>query len=49
MKIKFGSDDNLPLNKILKLHISTIAVRSVFQEDNKYHPQFLLDEHLYQL
>ena len=39
MKIKFGSDDNLPLCKILKLHNLTIAVKSVFQEDNKYYPQ----------
>ena len=39
MKIKFNSDDNLPLNKVLKLHNSTIVVRSVFQEDNKYYPQ----------
>ena len=31
MKIKFSSDDNLPLNKILKLHMLTIIVRSVFQ------------------
>ena len=39
MKIKFNSDDNLPLNKILKLHNSAIVVRSVFREDNKYYPQ----------
>ena len=36
MKIKFNSDDNLSLNKLLKLHMLTIIVRSVFQEDNKY-------------
>ena len=30
MKIKFISDDNLPLNKILKLHNLTIIVRSFF-------------------
>ena len=35
MKIKFNSDDNLPLNKILKLHNLTVIVRSVFQKDNK--------------
>ena len=37
MKIKFNSHDNLPLNKILKLHNSTIVVKSVFQEENKYY------------
>ena len=36
IKIKFNSDDNLPLNKILKLYMLTVIVRSVFQEDNKY-------------
>ena len=44
MKIKFNSDDNLPLNKILKLHMLTIIVRSVFEEDGKYYPQTFLDE-----
>ena len=39
MKIKFNSDDNLPLNEILKLHNLTVVVRSVFQENNKYYPQ----------
>ena len=36
MKIKSNPDDNLPLNKILKVHDLTIVVRSVFQEDKKY-------------
>ena len=31
MKIKFNSDDNLPLNKTLKLHNITIIIRSVFE------------------
>ena len=39
MKIKFNSDYNLPLNKILKIHICTIVIRSVFEEDGKYYPQ----------
>ena len=39
MKIKFNSDDNLLLNKILKLHNMTIVIRSVFQEDDKHYPQ----------
>ena len=44
MKIKFNSDDDLPLNKILKLYDLTKVVRSVLQEDNKYYPQVFLDE-----
>ena len=49
MKIKFNSDDNLSLNKILKLHMLTVIVRSVFQADNKYYPHVFLDECLYEL
>ena len=30
MKIKFSSDDDLPLNKPLKCHAMTIIIRSVF-------------------
>ena len=44
MKIKFSSDDDLPLNKILKLHMLTIIVRSIFEEHGKYYPQIFLDE-----
>ena len=49
IKIKFNSDDNLPLNKTLKIHNMTIVIRSVFQEDGKYYPQVFLDECLYEL
>ena len=47
MKIKFSSDDNLPLGRILKLSMLTIAVRSVFEEDSKYYLQIFLGEYLY--
>ena len=39
MNIRFELDDNLPLKKILKLHMLTVIVRSVFEEDGKYYPQ----------
>ena len=39
MKIKFNSDDDLPLNKPLKFHNMTIIIRSVFEEDGKLYPQ----------
>ena len=48
MKINFNSDNYFPLNKILKRHMLTIIVRSVFEEDGKYYPQVLLDECLYE-
>ena len=47
MKIKFNSDDNLPLNKILKFHALSILIRNVFEKDDKYYPQFFLDECLH--
>ena len=46
MKIKFDSDDNLPLNKVLKFHALTIIIRIVFERDGKYYPQIFLDEAL---
>ena len=49
MKIKFNSDDDLPLNKPLKFHAMTIAIRSVFEEGGKLYPQVFLDEYLYEL
>ena len=39
MKIKFDTDDNLPLKKSLKLRMLTIIVRSVFEEDDKLYIQ----------
>ena len=33
-KIKFNSDDNLPLNKPLKSYQMTITIRCVISEDN---------------
>ena len=44
MKIKFNSDDDLPLNKPLKFHAMTIIIRSVFEEDGKLYPQLFLDD-----
>ena len=49
MKIKFNSDDDLPLNKPLKFHAMTIIIRSVFEEDGKLYPQVFLDDALCKL
>ena len=48
MKIKFNSDDNLPLNKLLYFHNMTITIRSVFKEDGKLYLQVFLDDNLYE-
>ena len=49
MKIKFNSNDNLPLNKPLKFDLMTITFRSVFEENSKLYPQVFLDDTLYEL
>ena len=49
MKIKFNSDDDLPLNKSLKFTLMTITIRCVFEEDGKLYPQVFLDDTLYEL
>ena len=41
-KIRFKSNDDLLLNKPIKLHLLTINIRSVFSEDGKFNPQLLL-------
>ena len=49
MKIKFNSDDHLPLNKQLKFHNMIITIRSVFEENGKFYPKVFLDDTLYEL
>ena len=49
MKIKFKSDNDLPLDKPLKFHTLTIIVRSASEEGSKYYPQIFFDECLYEL
>ena len=40
MKIRFKSNDDLPLSKPIKLRLLTIIIRSVFSEHGKFYPQF---------
>ena len=49
MKIKFKTDDNIPLNKIIYPPTITITIRSITKKDNEYHPQVFLHECLYQI
>ena len=42
MKIKFNSDNELPLNKSIKFHSITITIRSVFEGSGKLYPQVFL-------
>ena len=45
MKIKFNTDDNIPLN----IPRITIIKRSITQKDDKYYPRIFLDDSLYQV
>ena len=49
MKIKFNSDDNLPLSKPLKFRLMTIIIRSRFEEEGKLYPQLFLHDNLCEL
>ena len=49
MKIKFDSNDRLPLNKTLKFRILTIIARKFFEKDGEYYPKFFLDECLFEV
>ena len=48
-KIKFDSNDDIPLNKILKFRALTIVIGSVFDNEGKYYPQIFLDDALVDL
>ena len=49
MKIKFNSDNELPLNKMIEIPSMIIVVRANFLENNKYYPQVFLDQCLYKI
>ena len=48
MKIKFNSDDGLPLNKSIEITSMIIAVRAVFHE-NKFYLHVFSDQYLHEL
>ena len=48
-KIRFESNDDLSLNRVLKFYNITIIIRSGFSENNKFYPQLFLDDALYEL
>ena len=44
MKIKFNSDDELPLNKTIEIARILIVVKAAFHENDIYYLQAFLDE-----
>ena len=49
MKIKFNTDDNIPLNKITYFPTITIIIRSITKADDKDYPQLFLNDCLYEV
>ena len=48
-KIKFLSEDFLPLNKLIYFPTLTVVMRSVFKQNGVFYPQVYLDDCLYQI
>ena len=46
---RFESNDDLPMNEPIRLHLLTIIIRYVFSEDGKFYPQRFLNDALYEL
>ena len=49
MEIKFNSDGELPLWKMIEIPTITIVARTLFLENNIYYPQSVLDECPYEI
>ena len=49
IKIKFGSNNILPVGKYVNIRMATIIIRAIFAQDGQYYPQLFLDDGLYKL
>ena len=48
MKIKFVSDDDMPLDKILNIPVCVLIIRGVFKENSKYYSHECFYEYEYE-
>ena len=48
-KIRFLSDDLLPLNKLIYFPTLTVVIRCVFKQNGMFYPHVYLDDCLYQI
>ena len=48
-KIKFLTDDSLPLDKLIYFPTLTVVIRCILKKDGIYYPQVYLDECLYHI
>ena len=49
MRIKFESNDNLPTDNTVDMHLVIITIRSVFAQNGKFYPRLFLDDAIYKL
>ena len=47
IKIIFESNDILPVDKDVNIHMVTIIIRAIFAQDGNYYLQLFLDDRLY--
>ena len=48
MRIKFKTNDDLTLNRIINIPVCVIVVSSIFFEDGDYYPQISLHDYFYE-
>ena len=46
-KIRFRSDIDLPLGKLIEFKVLTIIIKCIIKKNDKYYPKIYLDECLY--
>ena len=48
MKIRFKTNDDLPMNEIINISVCVTIVSSFFKEDGEYYPQVFLHDCFYE-
>ena len=48
MKIKFKSNNMLPVYKTVNIHLAIVIIRSTSAQDGKYYPELFLDDGFYE-
>ena len=46
-KIRFSSDIDLPLGKLIEFKVLTIIIKCIIKKNDKYYPEIYLEECLY--
>ena len=48
IKTKFETNDELSLNKVIKIPVCIVVISRIFKEHDKYYPQVLLHDCFYE-